>query len=269
MHIRHLFTFVFLFVAAATFAQVLKKEEVDQLKFRHIGPVGNRVTCAAAIPGNHLVYLAGAASGGIWKTSDGGLSWRPVLDDKNVHSIGALAISVADPQVAFAGTGESSIRSNISIGNGVYKSTDGGETWQLVGLENAGRVSRIIIHPTNPDVVWVGALGHAYAPQKERGLYKTVDGGKTWKQVLYVDDNTGVSDIVVDPTNPRILFAGMWQLSLKPWNRTSGGPGSGLYMSKDGGETWTKLKGNGLPEGAVGKIALSMTAADPNRVYAL
>jgi len=269
MHIRHLLTLVFLSVAAATVAQVLKKEEVDQLKFRHIGPVGNRATCAAAIPGNHLVYLAGAASGGIWKTSDGGLSWRPVLDDKNVHSIGAMAISVADPQVAFAGTGESSIRSNISIGNGVYKSTDGGETWQLVGLENAGRVSRIIIHPTNPDVVWVGALGHAYAPQKERGLYKTVDGGKTWKQVLYVDDNTGVSDIVVDPTNPRILFAGMWQLSLKPWNRTSGGPGSGLYMSKDGGDTWTKLKGNGLPEGAVGKIALSMTSADPNRVYAL
>ncbi len=249
--------------------QTLKSEEISDLKFRHIGPIGNRATCVAGIPGNDQVYIVGAATGGVWKTTDGGISWRPVFDKENVHAIGAVAIAPSDPRVVYVGTGESSIRSNISIGNGIYKSTDGGETWSMVGIENSGRVSRILIHPSNPDVAWVGALGHAYAPQKERGLYKTVDGGKTWKQVLFVDENTGVSDMVIDPTNPRILFAGLWQLSLKTWNRTSGGPGSGLYMSKDGGDTWTRLKGAGLPEGAVGKIALSMTPAAPDRVYAL
>lgn len=255
--------------SARVYAQTLKSEEISDLKFRHIGPIGNRATCVAGIPGNDQVYIVGAATGGVWKTTDGGLNWRPVFDKENVHAIGAVAISAADPRVVYVGTGESSIRSNISIGNGIYKSTDGGETWSMVGLENSGRVSRILIHPNNPDIAWVGALGHAYAPQKERGLYKTADGGKTWKQVLFVDENTGVSDMVIDPSNPRILFAGLWQLSLKTWNRTSGGPGSGLYMSKDGGDSWTRLKGAGLPEGAVGKIALSMTPAAPDRVYAL
>ena len=250
-------------------AQVLKKEDIDQMKFRHIGPVGNRVSCAIGIPGNDLVYFAGAASGGLWKTTDGGLSWRAVFDDKPVASVGALAAAPSDHQVMFAGTGESFIRSNVTIGNGVWKSTDGGESWTHSGLDNTGRISRIIIHPTNPDVVFVCAVGHAYAPQKERGVYKSIDGGKTWKQVLFVDENTGASDMVMDPTNPRIMFAGMWQLALKNWNRTSGGPGSGLHMSTDGGDTWKKLTGSGLPEQPVGKIALAMTPAAPNRVYAL
>lgn len=266
---RTLFTMALLLLFATSVAQTLKPEEIDQLKFRHIGPIGNRVTCVAGVPGNDMVYIVGAATGGVWKTVDGGLSWKAVFDKENVHAIGAVAISMSDPRVVYVGTGESSIRSNISIGNGVYKSTDGGETWSLVGLENSGRVSRIIVHPTNPEIAWVGALGHAYAPQKERGLYKTTDGGKNWKQVLFVDENTGVSDMTIDLTNPRILFAGMWQLSLKTWNRTSGGTGSGLYMSKDGGDTWTRLKGAGLPETPVGKISVSMTPAAPDRVYAL
>lgn len=250
-------------------SQVLKKEDIEQLKFRHIGPVGNRVSCAIGIPGDNQVYFAGAASGGLWKTSDGGLNWKPVFDDKPVASVGALAAAPSDPQIMFAGTGESFIRSNVTIGNGVWKSVDGGETWQHSGLDNTGRISRIVIHPTNPDVVFVASVGHAYAPQKERGVYKSMDGGKNWKQVLFVDENTGASDLVMDPTNSSILFAGMWQISLKNWNRTSGGPGSGLYVSKDGGDNWTKLKGNGLPEQPVGKIALAMTPAAPNRVYAL
>lgn len=264
-----LITILLLMLSVLATAQVLKKEDVEQLKFRHIGPVGNRVTCAVSIPGNDLVYLAGAATGGIWKTIDGGLNWKPVFDDKPVHAIGALAIAPSDPQVVFAGTGESFIRSNVSIGNGVWKSTDGGETWQHAGLDNTGRISRIIIHPTNPDIIYVCAVGHAYAPQKERGIHKSTDGGKTWRQVLFVDENTGASDLVMDPSNPRVLFAGMWQLSLRTWNRTSGGPGSGIHVSKDGGETWTKLKGSGLPEQPVGKIALAMTPADPDRIYAL
>ncbi|MBS1978835.1 MAG: sialidase [Bacteroidetes bacterium] len=257
------------FLLQAALAQTLKKEDIEQLKFRYIGPIGNRISCAIGIPGNDLVYFAGAASGGLWKTTDGGLSWRPVFDDKNVASVSALAAAASDHQIMFAGTGESFIRSNVTIGNGVYKSTDGGETWQLSGLENTGRISRIVIHPTNPDIIYVCSVGHAYAPQKERGVYKSTDGGKTWRQVLFVDENTGASDLVMDPTNPRILFAGMWQISLKNWNRTSGGPGSGLHMSTDGGETWKKLSGSGLPEGPVGKIALTMTPAAPNRVYAL
>jgi len=257
-----------LLVAVAQ-AQTLDSKEIEQLKFRHIGPIGNRVTCVAGVPGNDQLYIVGAATGGVWRTTDGGLDWQPVFDKQNVHAIGAVAIAMSDPRVVYVGTGESSIRSNISIGNGVYKSTDGGDTWSLMGLENSGRVSRIIVHPSNPDIAWVGALGHAYAPQKDRGVYKTVDGGKTWKQVLFVDENTGVSDMAIDQTNPRILFAGMWQLSLKTWNRTSGGPGSGLYMSNDGGDTWTRLKGAGLPENAVGKISVSMTPAAPDRVYAL
>jgi photosystem II stability/assembly factor-like uncharacterized protein len=256
-------------MALTGFAQVLKKEQIEQLKFRYIGPVGNRVSCAIGIPGNDQVYFAGAASGGLWKTTDAGLSWRPVFDDKAVSSVSALAAARSDNQIMFAGTGESFIRSNVTVGNGVYKSTDGGETWQLSGLENTGRISRIIINPTNPDIVYVCAVGHGYAPQKDRGVYKSSDGGKTWKQVLFVDENTGASDLVMDPGNPRILFAGMWQLSLKNWNRTSGGPGSGLHMSVDGGDTWKKLTGNGLPEGPVGKIALTMTPAAPDRVYAL
>lgn len=253
----------------SSFAQTLTKEQIAPVKFRHIGPVGNRVTCSAGIPGNDQVYFSGSASGGIWKTMDGGLNWKPVFDDKPVHSIGALAVAPSDPTVVYAGTGESFIRSNISIGNGVWKSTDGGESWSHTGLDNTGRIARVIVDPANPDIAWVAALGHAYAPQKERGVYKTTDGGKTWKQVLFVDENTGASDLVIDPSNPRTLFAGMWQLSLRTWGRVSGGPGSGLYQSKDGGDTWTKLKDNGLPKGPVGKIALTMSPADPNRVYAL
>jgi photosystem II stability/assembly factor-like uncharacterized protein len=250
-------------------AQKVNKQQLEQLKFRHIGPVGNRIISVAGIPDDPLTYYVGAASGGIWKTVNGGLDWKPIFDDKPVHSIGALAIAPSDHAVIYAGTGESFIRSNISVGDGVWKSTDGGSTWTHIGLVNSGRISRIVVHPTNPDIAWVAAVGHAYAPQKDRGVFMTTDGGSTWQHVLYVDDNTGASDIVLHPANPRILFAGMWQLELKTWIRKSGGPGSGLYMSKDGGCTWKKLENNGLPTLPFGKVALAMTPANPNRVYAL
>jgi photosystem II stability/assembly factor-like uncharacterized protein len=251
------------------YAQEIKKEQLEQLKFRHIGPIGNRTISVAGIPEDPLIYYVGAASGGIWKTVDGGLNWKPIFDDKPVHAIGALAIAPSDHEVIYAGTGESFIRSNISIGNGVWKSTDGGSSWTHIGLNNTGRISRVIVHPTNPDIVWVGALGHAYTPQKDRGVFMTTDGGSTWNHVLKVDENTGASDIVMSPINPRILFAGMWQLELKPWIRNSGGPGSGIFMSKDGGITWKKMEKNGLPGLPFGKVALAMTPANPNRVYAL
>jgi photosystem II stability/assembly factor-like uncharacterized protein len=259
----------FIFLPYWLFAQTLLPDHIDQLKFRHIGPVGNRVISVAGISGNPLVYYVGAASGGIWKTTDGGLDWKPVFDDQSVHAIGALGLSEADPEIIYAGTGEPFIRSNVSIGDGVYKSNDGGDSWEHLGLKETGRISRIIVHPENPDIVYVAAQGHAYTPQKDKGIFKTTDGGKTWQHVLKVDDHTGASDLVMDPHNPRILFAGMWQLEIKPWTRTSGGPGSGIFISRDAGESWEKLEGNGLPEGDVGKIALSMTAAQPGRIYAL
>lgn len=250
-------------------AQQLEKKTIDQLKFRHIGPIGNRITSASGVPGDPMTYIVGAATGGVWKTVDGGLNWTPIFDKQEVHSIGAIAIAPSNPQVVYVGTGESFIRSNVSIGDGIYKSTDGGETWINIGLENTGRISRVVVHPDNEDIVYVAALGHAYAPQKERGVYKSIDGGQTWEQVLFVDENTGASDIVIDPDNPRILFAGMWQLDLKTWRRVSGGPGSSIHRSTDGGKTWEKLEKNGLPKGPIGKIALAMTPAKPDRVYAL
>ena len=258
-----------LFLPFLIYAQTLSPEHIDQLAFRHIGPVGNRVISVAGISGNPMVYYVGAASGGIWKTTDGGLSWDPIFDQQSVHSIGALGLSDAAPETVYAGTGEPFIRSNVSIGDGIYKTTDGGDHWEHIGLEETGRISNIIVHPTNPDVVYVAALGHGYTPQQERGIYKTTDGGQTWKHVLQVDEHTGASDLVMDPHNPNILFAGMWQLEIRPWTRTSGGPGSGIFVSRDAGETWEKLENNGLPEGDVGKIALSMSAAQPELIYAL
>lgn len=264
-----LIVFASILLPASLMAQKLKPEHMEQLEFRHIGPVGNRLISVAGVPDNPLIYYVGAASGGIWKTTDGGLHWDPVLDDQPVHSIGALALAESDPEIIYAGTGESFIRSNVSIGNGVWKSVDGGDHWEHIGLEETGRISRVIVHPENPDIVYVAALGHAYTPQQERGIFKTTDGGKTWEHVLQVNDSTGASDLVMDPHNPRVLFAGMWQLEIRPWSRTSGGPGSGIYRSIDAGATWEKLEGDGLPEGPVGKIALSMTAAQPGRLYAL
>lgn len=249
--------------------QTLKKEHIEQLKFRHIGPVGNRISSVTGIEGNRMVYYVGAATGGIWKTVDGGINWKPIFDDKPVHAIGALAVAPSDSEIVYAGTGESFIRSNVSIGNGMWKSTDGGDSWEHIGLDKTGRISRIVVHPSNPDIVYAAAVGHGYSPQRDRGVFKSTNGGKTWKHVLFADQNTGCSDIVMSPANPRILFAGMWHLELKTWNRTSGGPSSGLHISKDGGETWKKLDHKGLPKKDVGKIALAMSKADPNRVYAL
>jgi photosystem II stability/assembly factor-like uncharacterized protein len=258
-----------LFSLSSVHAQELNPQQLKQLKFRYVGPVGNRLITVAGIPGDPLTYYVGAASGGIWKTIDGGLHWKSLFNDKPVSSVGSLAIAPSQHQIIYAGTGESFVRSNNSLGDGVWKSTDGGETWKHIGLENTGRISRIVVSPQNPDVVWVAALGNAFVPQKERGIFMTTDGGATWKQVLFVNENTGASDLVIDPDNPNILFAGMWQLELKPWIRISGGPGSGIYKSTDGGRSWQKLKGNGLPTRPVGKIGLAMTPADPHRIYAL
>ena len=250
-------------------SQEISKSIISDMKFRHVGPVGNRLTCVAGVADQPMVYYVGAASGGVWKTKDGGLNWFPIFDGQEVHSIGAVAVAPSNPMVVYVGTGESSIRSNVSIGDGVYKSVDGGETWEHIGLKNSGRISRIIVHPDDPDKLYVGALGHAYSPQRDRGVYVSHDGGGSWKHTLFIDQNTGISDMVMDTDNPRVIFAGAWHLELKTWKRISGGPGSGVFKSTDGGMTWDRLEGNGLPTRDVGKIALAMTPAAPDRLYAL
>jgi hypothetical protein len=189
------------------------------LEFRFIGPLGNRVASVAGVAGNPLVYYAGAASGGIFKTTDGGVTWRPVFDREPVSSIGSLAAAPSDPNIVWAGTGESSIRSNISMGWGIYKSTDAGNTWQRMGLENTGRIGRILIDPRDPNTVFACALGNSYGPQPDRGVFRTTDGGQNWQKVLYVDENTGCSDLAISPSNPQILFAGMWQFVIHTWGQ--------------------------------------------------
>ncbi|MCC7001674.1 MAG: hypothetical protein IT357_05935 [Gemmatimonadaceae bacterium] len=244
-------------------------DQWSALHWRNIGPEGNRFTSAAGVVGDPLTYFVGSASGGVWKTTDGGVNWRPTFDAHPVQSIGALAVARSDKNVVWAGTGEAHIRSHISVGQGIYKSTDGGESWTLMGLEKTARIARIVIHPTNPDVVLACALGHAYGPQQERGVYRTADGGATWTRVLFTDENAGCSDLAMDANNPRVLFAGMWQIEIRTWGRTSGGPGSGLFTSRDGGVTWTKLRGNGLPTKPHGKVALGLSPSNSQRVYVM
>ena len=265
-------TVVLLFGAAALVRAQQPQVNPDvysQLQLRYIGPVGNRATAVAGVPGQPYVYYVGAASGGIFKTTDGGIHWEPIFDSQQVSSIGSLAVAASDANVVWAGTGESFIRSHISVGNGIYKSLDGGKTWASTGLEKTGRIGNVIIDPRNPEIVLACALGHAYGPQPERGVFRTTDGGKNWEKVLFVDENTGCSDMGMDPNNSRVLYAGMWQLEIHTYGRTSGGPGSGLFKSTDGGATWKRLEGHGLPKAPVGRIAVRVAPKDSNRVYAL
>ena len=247
----------------------LPEKFFSQQLFRHVGPVGNRVSAVTGEEGNANVFYIGAASGGVFKSIDGGHSWNPIFDDQPVQSIGSISISRSDPNLVWVGTGESFIRSNVSIGNGIYLSTDGGKNWNHMGLEETGRIGRIVIHPDEPQIVFAAATGHLYGPQQERGIYRTQNGGDSWERVLFSGENSGGVDIVMHPTNPRILFAATWQMQIWPWGRESGGPESGLWMSRDGGDSWKRLEGNGLPKGTMGRIGLGMSANDPSKIYAL
>jgi photosystem II stability/assembly factor-like uncharacterized protein len=255
--------------AADATSPVITPDVLRGVSWRHIGPEGNRFSAAVGVPGDPLTYYVGAASGGIYKTTDGGVHWDEIFDDHPVQSIGSLAVTPSDANVVWAGTGEPHIRSHVSLGQGIYKSTDAGKSWQLMGLEKTGRIAKVIVHPTNPDVVLVCALGTLYGPQQERGIYRTTDGGTTWTRVLFVDENTGCSDLAINPANPRIMFAGLWTMVIHTWGRFSGGPGGGLFRSTDGGLTWTRLKGNGLPVKPVGKVTLASARSNPSRYYAL
>jgi photosystem II stability/assembly factor-like uncharacterized protein len=246
-----------------------KKEEEKGMRYRMIGPYrGGRSLTAVGIPGDPNTYYFGATGGGVWKSTDGALSWKPIFDHEGSSSIGSIAVAESDPNIVYVGTGEACIRGNLAQGDGVYKSLDGGKTWTNVGLKDTRSIGKVIINPKDPNIVFVAALGHPYGPNAERGIFRTTDGGKTWDKVLYKDENTGGVDIAFDPNNSNILFAALWQVRRTPWSLDSGGPGSGLYRSVDGGSTWKQLTGHGLPAGPWGKTGVAV-GSNSERVYAL
>jgi photosystem II stability/assembly factor-like uncharacterized protein len=239
------------------------------MKYRLIGPFrGGRSLTAAGIAGDPSTYYFGATGGGIWKSTDGAMTWRSVFDHEAVSAIGSIAVAPSDKNVVYAGTGEACIRGNISHGDGVYKSVDGGKTWKNVGLHDSRAIGRVIVDPNNPDIVFVAALGHPYGANTERGIFRTLDGGKTWEKVLYKDENSGGIDVAFDPHNSHILYGALWEARRTSWSLTSGGPGSGLYRSNDGGATWKQITEHGLPKGPYGKIGIAV-GANSDRVYAL
>ena len=252
-------------------AQTIPPELFGSMQWRSIGPYrGSRAVAAAGVPGNGNTFYFGAVDGGVWKTTNAGLTWVPMFDGQPVASIGALAVAPSSPLVIYAGTGESDIRSDLASGDGVYKSVDGGKTWANVGLRETRQISRIVVDPKNPDIVYVGALGHAYGPNPERGVFKSTDGGKTWTHSLDQGPEVGVSDLAMAAANPEIMFAGTWQAHRPPWSTYAPlqGSKSGLFRTTDGGANWTELRGNGLPDGEWGRVGIAV-AADGRRVYAL
>jgi photosystem II stability/assembly factor-like uncharacterized protein len=265
---------VSVFAAAITGSPAFAKDTVNaelisSLEWRLIGPWrGGRVTAVTGVPGNTRLYYMGATGGGVWKTVNAGITWENISDDDfNVGTIGAIAVAESDINVIYVGTGEAPIRGvTTSHGDGMYKSTDAGATWKHIGLQHAGQISRVIVHPQNPDLVYVAVQGQIWG-SSERGVYRSDDGGDTWTLVLQVDDETGATDLSMDPTNPRILYAAMWEHGRKPWFIKSGGTAGGIFKSTDAGDTWEKLEG-GLPE-LIGKIGVDVSASKPSRVYAI
>ena len=253
-------------------AQKIDTEQLKGLKIRNIGPAGmsGRITSIDVDLSDPDRIFIGTASGGAWKSESGGIAWEPIFDKEAVQSVGALTINQNNPSEIWIGTGEGNPRNSANSGAGIYKSLDGGKTWKLMGLEATKTIHRIIIHRDNPDVVYVGAQGSAWGPNKERGIYKTTDGGKTWDKVLYINDETGCADLVVDPTNPNKLIAAMWEFGRKPWTFNSGGKGSGIFVSHDAGETWVRrTEKDGLPKGILGRVGLAIAPSKPNIIYAL
>jgi photosystem II stability/assembly factor-like uncharacterized protein len=243
------------------------------LQWRLIGPFrGGRSTAVTGVASQPLVYYFGGTGGGVWKTTDGGINWEPITDNSvfGTGSVGAIGLSDSDPNTIYVGMGESPIRGNVSHGDGVYKSTDAGKTWKRVGLEDTRQISRIRVNPKNPDIVYVAAQGHVWAPNEQRGVFRSRDGGKTWQKVFYRSDKAGASDLILDPTNPNILYAAFWEVYRKPWTLESGGAGSGIFKSTDGGDTWSEITRNpGLPKSTIGIVGITASPANPDRLWAI
>ena len=267
-----LFTGLILIVSSNILnAQKLSLEQFKNLKPRNIGPAGmsGRITTIDAVVANPNIFYVGAASGGVWKTENSGHSWTPIFDEQSTQNIGAIAIQQSNPSVVWVGTGEGNPRNSLNLGGGIYKSMDGGKNWKKMGLDKTICIHRVVIDPTDPNTVYVGAIGNPYAEHPERGVYKTTDGGETWNRILYANDTTGCADLVMDPSNPNKLIAAMWQFRRTPWNLKSGGKGSGLFITVDGGKNWKQLsKDDGLPEGQLGRIGVAFSRSMPTRVYA-
>ena len=264
--------FLFVFIHLAAFGQKLDMKKFEGMKPRSIGPavMSGRVTAIAVVRKNPDIIYIGSASGGLWKSTGGGVKWEPIFDTMAVASIGAIAVDQNNPDVIWVGTGEGNPRNSETSGNGVYKSLDAGRTWTHLGLDNTRNIQQVLLDPTNSSVAYVAAIGTAWGETPDRGVYKTTDGGATWQKVLYVDDKTGCADLVMDPSNPNKLIAAMWQYRRWPWFFKSGGHGSGLYVTFDGGKSWKKRTDeDGLPKGEIGRIGLAISANDPERVYAL
>src|SRR5499426_3087722 len=240
------------------------------LRYRLVGPArGGRVTTVTGVPSQPKTFYMGVASGGLFRTTDGGATWVPITDGRiPLGSTGCVAVADSDPNIIYLGTGSDGVRSNVSTGRGVYKSTDGGQTWKFAGLPNAGQIGAVRIHPTNPDIAWVAAIGDAFKANPDRGVFKTTDGGQTWRKVLFISDTVGSMDLELQPGNPNVVYTWMSRLERKPWTIISGSREGGFYKSTDGGEHFTKIS-NGLPNELIGKANLAVTAAKPNRIYAL
>lgn len=266
---RTLLLFGALLILSPVFGQKINSEHLKGLQLRHIGPanMSGRVVDLAVLESNPYMIYAATATGGLWHSDNNGVTWEPIFENEGTHSIGAIALHQKHPKHIWVGTGERANRQSSGWGDGVYKTTDGGKTWTNMGLKESHHIGRIVIHPNDTNTVYVAAMGHLWGANNERGLYKTTDGGETWERIIYVNDDTGVSDIAMDPTNPDILYAATYQRRRRPYGFHGGGPGSGLHKSTDGGKTWKELR-NGLPEGDYGRIGISIFRKDPNIVYA-
>ncbi len=252
-------------------SQPIPDNVMESLKWRSVGPtnMSGRVTDVEGIPSPSKTFYVAAAAGGIWKTTNNGISFELVWNDERVVAMGDLAIAPSDPNIVWAGTGEEDSRNSISPGGGIFKSTDGGDSWELMGLEETQVIGRIVVHPTDPDIVYVAALGHIWGSNPERGLYRTQDGGETWELVKFISDKAGFVDVVMHPHHPERLYAASWERQRGPWFLQSGGPGSGLWKTMDGGDTWTEVVGNGFPTGEKGRIGLAISESNPHTMYAM
>ena len=266
--------FIILFLSIAShvlFSQDTTSELFHGMTPRNIGPAGmsGRVTTIDVVLSDPDIIYIGAAAGGVWKSTNSGHTWTPIFDDQPASSIGSIAIYQRNPSIIYVGTGEGNPRNSQNSGRGMFKSLDGGKTWSHLGLTDTRQIHRVIVHPENPDIVWAGVSGATWGESEERGVFKTIDGGETWEKILYINETTGVSDLVINPQNPNHLLVGMWDHQRWPWTFRSGGPGSGLYSTYDGGNSWTKVESDhGVPEGELGRIGLSFSRTNPDIVYA-